>query len=246
MPSEKMPPVSSMGPRSFLDLPPEIRDLIYEYVALDVGIYLHPDTSGKPTSWTPISSLSHQLHDEYEDVLYTSAPVVSAYVHDFDFTHLMAFLDNLDRRSENQKLTGINHQSRELNITLILSSSSPSPARKNLDKLRDWFEHFSKRSNTHYSTAFTTNYSVHASSCKPDTGVAPVTLMRIIDEVYCDWFQRTPPGRYKQEIGKVCDCLAAVEMEINRRRSSAPRSVGTWSQVLRQRLIKVSILIPGG
>lgn len=57
--------------------------------------------------------------------------------------------------------------------------------------------------------------------------IAPVTLMRIIDEMYCNWFLNTPPGTLKEEIGKVCDCLGEVEMEINRRRSlPIPQSVG--------------------
>ena len=77
----------------FLDLPTELRDQILEYVALDAGIDLHPETGGKPTSWTPLSLLCRQLHEEYEDVLYTSAPIVSAYVRDFDFSHLISFLD---------------------------------------------------------------------------------------------------------------------------------------------------------
>ena len=162
-------------------------------------------------------------------MLYTSAPIVSAYVRDFDFSHLISFLDQLDLRAQRQRNDNISLSlSRELRIVFILTPSSPSPPRKNLDKLHEWLIRYSNQSRAHYLTAFKTKYSVHA-SCMNDekNAVAPVTLMRIIDDIYCNWFLKALPGPLKQEMGKVCDCLGAVEMEINRRRSQpVPQSVG--------------------
>lgn len=211
-----------MASRSpFLDLPTELRDLILEYVALDAGIDLHPETGAKPTSWTPLSLVCHQLHNEYEDVLDTSAPIVNAYVRDFDFNHLIDFLDQLHLRARRQRNDNVSlYQSRELRIFLIFTPSSPPPARQNLEKLHEWLIRYSNQSSAHYLTAFKTKYFVHRSCMNGEkNAVAPVTLMRITDDIYCNWFMKSLPGPLKEEVGKVCDCLYAVELEINRRRS---------------------------
>lgn len=208
----------------FLNLPLELRAQIYEYVALDEGINLHPQTGGSPISWTPLSLTCRQLHDEYKDVLYASAPTVTGYVRDFDFTHLIAFLDNLDNRLETRKSNNApSSMRRDLRIVLILTPSSPSPARNNLKLLQQWVLRFCRQNDNRYITSFTSKYLVHRGSIDGEVeAIAPVTLMRIIDEIYCGWFLNTLPGPLKEELRKVCDCLGALEMEINRRRSSLP------------------------
>lgn len=212
----------------FLKLPLELRAQIYEYVALAAGIHLQPQTGDRPISWTPLSLVCHQVYEEYKKVICASAPIVTAYVRDFDFTHVIAFLDNLDNGIETHQ-SSIPAQSlhRDLHLSLILTPSSPSPARQNLELLWQWVTRFARQSSTHYINSFRTIYSVHKGSMDDQANtIAPITLMRIIDEIHCNWFQRAPPGPLKEEIRKVCDCLGAVEMEINRRRSSFPSNSG--------------------
>lgn len=218
-----------MGAASpFLTLPLELRAQIYGYVALDVGIQLQPQSGDRPISWSPLSLVCRQLHDEYNDALYASAPGVTAYVRDFDFTHVISFLDNLDKGVEIQPPSGLAPPpSRDLNVSLILTPSSPSPARQNLELLWRWVVRIARQNKQQSTSSFRTRYSVHKSSIDDEANaIAPVTLMRIIDEVYCTWFLRTLPGPLKEEIGKICDCLGAVEMDINRRRSSLPSTAG--------------------
>ena len=83
---------------AFLDLPPELRNKIYEYVAIESVTVLHPCARGKLSNSSPLCRLSRQVHDEFMDMLHTAAPEIKALVKDFNFSHVIRFLHRLSDR----------------------------------------------------------------------------------------------------------------------------------------------------
>ena len=74
----------------FLDLPAELRELIYTFVAQSAHALLRPEPRGKLLDHSTLLRVSHQCKDEYTQVLYHEAPVVVAEVVDFDFSHIVS------------------------------------------------------------------------------------------------------------------------------------------------------------
>lgn len=83
-------------PSLFLALPPELRNHVYSFVAADAPpVVLHPKTRGRRLSKSPLMTLSKQVSEEYQAMLYFSVPGITAYVKDFDFGHVVTFLNKL-------------------------------------------------------------------------------------------------------------------------------------------------------
>ena len=208
---------------AFLQAPHELRDTVYSYVALNTGINLVPEDGGRPMSNTALSLVSRQCRAEFLGVLHESAADVTAFVIDFDFAHVLKFLDQLDERVRNQSLRGVEvaANQRAMQVVLKLTAASPSPARANLNSLHEWLKRCSGPDHTHH---FQTEYAMVQSNPQQDKNViAPITLMRIHDEINFDWFSTAFPGPFKEEVGKLCACLGTAEIDINRRRSAPVR-----------------------
>lgn len=58
----------------FLQLPAELRDIIYEHTAQITTAHLQPSARGRLTSNSPLMRLSHQVHHEYTATLLLTAP----------------------------------------------------------------------------------------------------------------------------------------------------------------------------
>jgi len=82
----------------FLGLPAELRNAVYEYVALgSPPAMLRPNGKGQLLSNSPLMRVSRQVRDEYTSALYVAAPL-SAIVKDMDFSHIVTFLNKLSER----------------------------------------------------------------------------------------------------------------------------------------------------
>lgn len=89
-------PITKPQTIPFLELPAEIRNIIYSYVVED-DAYLKIDASnpGKLTTTSPISTLNNEIRDEYISMLEIEASNIHAAVHDFNFDHIITFYDHL-------------------------------------------------------------------------------------------------------------------------------------------------------
>lgn len=82
--------------KSFLELPAEIRNNIYAYtVASDSTLRIDEKNIGRLTSASPFTTLDREIRKENLSMLPTNAWSLNAVVKDLDFTHIMAFIDQL-------------------------------------------------------------------------------------------------------------------------------------------------------
>ena len=128
----------------FLKLPAELRNTVYEYVVHDAGAVLRPKGYGRLASRSAICRVSRQVHDEYLSVVYVSAPEIRAYVTNFNFAHIIKFLNQLSNR-ELSALPTLNIPSeRRLLIDIDVTETCPA----NPEELHRWLlrcEHPTKK-----------------------------------------------------------------------------------------------------
>ena len=199
---------SSKSP--FLGLPAELRNTIYEYISLNAGVYVESRWVAVLRSPTTMLQLCRQVKQEYESVLYTTAPLITAISKDFDFSALTTFLD---RQSGVQKTSHDDCASRprikrQLDIVLDLSMRSP----RRLNHLKIWLESIAYSDDS----LFATHYVLRNMPGPDELCSAEQFLMvnKLLDTIYGEWFISMPPGRVKAEIGKVCDCLGRLEGKV--------------------------------
>lgn len=87
------PAVSGQGPPAFrlLDLPPEIRNNIYEIVATDTKIKLRSGLSNWREGWPGICFVNRQIRAEVLPLIYGNA-MIEARVRDMDFGSVILFM----------------------------------------------------------------------------------------------------------------------------------------------------------
>jgi hypothetical protein len=79
-----------------MGLPAELRMECYDHSVhlQDLEAVLTPKTKGRLVSNSPLMAVSKQVRIEFEGTLYLHASI-KAYVKDFDFTHIVKFLNQL-------------------------------------------------------------------------------------------------------------------------------------------------------
>ncbi|KAK5134452.1 hypothetical protein LTR08_006499 [Meristemomyces frigidus] len=118
----------------FFELPAELRNEVYEYVALSAGAQLRPRFRGRLISATALCRVSKQVRKEYEAALYVSASRITAHVRNFDFGHLVTYLNKLTGR-ELSALPMLNIPSqRTLEVHVYITQSCST----NPEGLRKW------------------------------------------------------------------------------------------------------------
>jgi len=118
----------------FLELPAELRNAVYEYVAIDACGALHRRTRGKLASRTALCRVSKQVRDEYHAVLYMTTPYIEAHVKDFDFGHIVTFLNKLSDRELNALPTSTIPTHRKLRVHIRITQACPH----NPEGLQKW------------------------------------------------------------------------------------------------------------
>ena len=209
---------SQPGRSLILEMPPEIRNQIYEFVALHYDVILHPRSNGKLATASPLCRVSHQVRGEYLGILYIEAPEIKACVKDFNFGHVIKFFNNLSERELNA-LPTINQPSlRHLQINVDLTDAcGESP-----DELRRWLRRC--QNPTKKGTTIDASYVVRGRRGGPQRywdGAWNYTLytsrdphpLSPVGKVYkglrhsIDWL---PEGRTRDEAEKIFDALGRV------------------------------------
>ncbi|KAM0716308.1 hypothetical protein Q7P37_007753 [Cladosporium fusiforme] len=134
---KKDSPPSSLKQTSFLDLPPELRNQIYELVANDAKSVTLVSSSPKPIP-PALFLVNHQIRSEYRPILLSHVPV-RTYVHNFDFKPLMRSIGSF-YSSELKALRA----NRDLVVCVQFAYCDPLRGQRH-DSLRQWVV---KRSNS--------------------------------------------------------------------------------------------------
>ncbi|TKA72029.1 hypothetical protein B0A55_05730 [Friedmanniomyces simplex] len=138
------PPPPVQGPSRFLDLPPELRNLFYEYSALDAGAVLRPDARGVLTSKSPFMGLSRGIRDEFTPALYLAGVTLTVHIRNLDFSHLVTFLNNRSERelggvpSPTPTVTTTPERRITIKLHIIHSAHITGAAPADLDPLDRW------------------------------------------------------------------------------------------------------------
>ena len=124
-------------------LPGELRNQIYEQLANDDRITIIEEITGAGYSaqslhLSHLNNIDAQTHEEYNSIAYGIAPFIQTTVHDFDFTHVMAFLDHLTDKEINTFPNLDCPSNRHFIINLEIDLGRPP----NLHNLRSWLDRF--------------------------------------------------------------------------------------------------------
>lgn len=118
------------GACHLLELPAEIRNLIYSKVIEDFPAYLNPRNHGRLVCASRLLGTNHQIRNELLGELYLTAPI-HAQVYDWNFNHIVSFLNRLStselktlprrlyRQNEASEVVG-----REMSVKLVLTNLS--------------------------------------------------------------------------------------------------------------------------
>lgn len=115
-----------LPPCKLFELPAELRNKIYEYVALDSKAVLHFKRRGKLATSSALIRTARQINDEYFGMLYVTAPEIRATVKDFDFGHIITFFNTLSERELNALPTLNKPTSRKLLIRVEVTEICPA------------------------------------------------------------------------------------------------------------------------
>ena len=125
------PSVIPEKPFPLLDLPAELRDVIYANIAAnDDGITrIDKRKPGNLLSNSAMRMVNKQIREEFTSALYLSAPNITTTVQDFDFRHIVTFFNRLSDLELNA-LSSTRAQSsptaiRKLTIHLTVSQKCP-------------------------------------------------------------------------------------------------------------------------
>ena len=124
-------------------LPGELRNQIYEQLANDDRITIIEEITGTGYSaqslhLSHLNNIDAQTHEEYNSIAYGIAPFIETTVHDFDFAHVMAFLDHLTDKEINTFPNPDCPSNRHFIINLEIDLGRPP----NFTNLRSWLDRF--------------------------------------------------------------------------------------------------------
>lgn len=147
-----------------LDLPPELRNLIYLHVAQSEDTaQICKRQPRHLIGGSPIALANKQIREEYMSALCLNAPTISTTVQDFDFRHVVTFFNHLSGL-ELKALTdgGASSNQREMVIRLTFSRQCPfHPHDLYLDRWLNRYMHPTKK-----GAKINVTYSVDSASFK--------------------------------------------------------------------------------
>lgn len=108
-----------------LDLPAELRNNIYEKVAESETAHLSVRTRGNLASASALSRVNRQIRNEFLPIIYICAPKIVARVSNFDFRHIVTFLNRLSE-AELQTLPSVTRPNeRKMEVELQVLCGAP-------------------------------------------------------------------------------------------------------------------------
>ena len=121
-------------PFRLLDLPAELRNDIYEKIAKEETAHLNKMSRGNLGCSSALPYISRQVRDEFLVILTLVAPGITTTVSDWDFTHIVRFLNRLSDAELKAMPTVKQSSSRKMNIWLRITCHP----QHNMDLLTRW------------------------------------------------------------------------------------------------------------
>ncbi|TKA79383.1 hypothetical protein B0A55_02841 [Friedmanniomyces simplex] len=182
---------------SFLDFPPELRTLIYEYVfASTGGIHLSRQTARRNlASTSALPRVNKQIHSEFSSAAWLLAYIITSSVA-LSFTHIVTFLNRLSD-AELRALPTLHAAAAQRRITIVLR---PGTALAHYG-LQTLLERWLKRAGhpTKKGTDVVYEYVLHSSCTKAEVAQGMQEL-----ETYAS---RMPEGRRRAELRRIVAAL---------------------------------------
>ena len=122
-------PMNDLARASFMGLPPELRNAIYEQVAASTTLTFTPSKRGKRPQTVAMLQVSKQIYNEYRPILLAGAKLIFR-VTKFDFSFLVKTI-NTSPRQDLEAFAA----NRRLHIQLVISGS---PQRSDLESISRW------------------------------------------------------------------------------------------------------------
>ena len=180
---------------SFLELPAEIRNIVYEDVVdgLPEG-YLSYRTRSILSSRSALPRVSRQVREEFQAVLYLRASRIIAEVKNFDFRHIVTFLNRLSDK-EAATLLAPSATTRHMTIRLEFSKKPPFDIMAGIPLLNRWvnrMDHPTKRGTNIGTTYELVNLppdledvmeSLHANLNQDNSDDSELELQKVIEEL---------------------------------------------------------------
>lgn len=123
---------SAMGePTTFLSLPPELRTIVYEYVALfhkshRIGL----DQKSLYTTTSGLVGVNRLISSEYPDASWTAVTELNFTVQDLNFTHVLRWFRKLGKTH----IASLQHSEAAIYVSLTFTR----PCDNDIDKLGRW------------------------------------------------------------------------------------------------------------
>ena len=208
-------------PFRLLELPAELRNRIYEYIALEYDIVLSPRANGRLATSSPLAKVSHQVREEYLGLLYVTAPTIRVPLTDWNFAHVIKFFNTLSQRELNALPTVGRPSSRCLHINVKMTSACGA----NPEELQRWLKR--RQDPTKKGFNIDVSYSAHGKRSGPysyflgpgtwrprwHTSSYPHPLSPV-GKMYENMIQKLqstlPAGRIREEVEKIAIALQNV------------------------------------
>lgn len=123
LPMPETPTAGSQESFRFLDLPPELRNIVYTMIAEKQTATITKHTLADHSGLQDIK----ELKSEYTPIFMLCAPVITAAVLDFDFRNIVSFFNKLTDAEHNKLLPSAGKQAtRKVTIKLHIEQESYS------------------------------------------------------------------------------------------------------------------------
>lgn len=166
---------ADIKPFPFLGLPPELRNHIYTYVINDdPTAYIRHSNRGCLVNNSGLSNVNRQIRDEFTSLLHVSATSIVAKVTNFDFSHIITFLNRLSE-IDLETLPSTSHAANQKLIVRLAVRSRVADHRSKLQRWLNRLDHPTKK-----GTAVTVEYDADRTSYTVWNDV-PGQLDRIAD-----------------------------------------------------------------
>ncbi|KAK5687452.1 hypothetical protein LTS10_001590 [Elasticomyces elasticus] len=196
-----------------LNLPPELRNQIFEYSAQESSAVLIHYARGRLISNSPLMGVNRQVRNEYTSALYLNAPLITAQILNFDFAHIVTFLNRLS----DHELTALPSQQVPSERQILAKLHIDGPAlTERLDRWLNRCEHPTKK-----GTSMVVSYMVHGAGGDPlSPWVRPgaytvrgVYMAQLSALIRMEKFEMDD-GRVYQELKKIVEALKVPQPSV--------------------------------
>lgn len=131
----------------FLSLPAELRAHILNLVAGEQDAHIIRGGPRHPLALDSVEAVNRQIRSEFIASLSLSSRSLVSKVQNFDFSHVIAFLDNLSPAALARLVETTRNTSREFRIDITITEYPPTDDQNQSSNLQIWLDYFDNPTN---------------------------------------------------------------------------------------------------